>query len=63
MSLPDWELWACAHKVLHQHGDGVEDFITERIAAMAIKNDLNGIATWQNIARKVMALQDRSRVQ
>lgn len=64
MSCPsEWELWACAHHVLREHGDGVEGFITERIAAMARAQDLDGIATWQSIARKVMALQDRSSVQ
>lgn len=60
MALSERELWACAHAVLRRHGDGVEDFIAERIAAMAIANDLEGIATWQSIGRKVMALQDRS---
>jgi len=44
--LEEWELWACAHKVIEQHGDDVEDFVIERIAAMAQAQDLDGIATW-----------------
>lgn len=55
----DRELWACANKVIRQHGDSAGKFVAERIAALAADRDLEGIATWQSIGHKVLALESR----
>lgn len=51
------ELWACAAEVMRQHGDGVELFVAERIGALALEGDAEGIRTWKAIARRVVALK------
>ena len=56
MGLTERELWACANEVLRRHGDDAGMFVAERIAALAVQGDLEGIATWQSIGRKVLAL-------
>lgn len=57
--ISDRELWACANEVIRQHGEGAGMFVAERIAALAQAGDLEGIATWQSIGLKVLALESR----
>lgn len=55
--MADWELWACANEVLRQHGDGAPVFVAERIGALALSGDMEGVRTWRAIARRVDQLQ------
>jgi hypothetical protein len=57
--LPDWELWACAHEMLRQHGDKTSFHVAERIGAMAVAGDMAGFATWKAIAARVDQITSR----
>lgn len=59
MTISSRELWACALEVQRQHGDDAGTFVAERIAALAKDGDLEGIAAWQNIGLKIMALSSQ----
>jgi hypothetical protein len=48
----DRELWACANEVIRQHGAAAPEFIAERIGAMVLANDLEGMRVWNEIARR-----------
>lgn len=50
--LPDERL-AEALAVLKVHGADAERFVAERIGALAVLNDLDGIERWQAIAEKL----------
>ena len=60
--ITDRELWACALQVMRQHGDQAPVFIAERIGALALKGDEQGIATWQGIAARLDALNSQQAV-
>jgi len=47
----DRELWACALRLIEDHGDAAERQVAERIGACAVAGDDVGIATWKAIAR------------
>ena len=49
----DRELWACALQVERQHGKDAPRFVAERIGALAVAGDQEGIATWKAIARRL----------
>jgi hypothetical protein len=54
--MTDWELWACAHQVLSTHGERAPAFIAERIGAMVLANNLDGMRVWKEIARRAADL-------
>lgn len=54
--LTEWELWAVAATVIRQHGDGVESFVAERIGALALAGDQDGVAAWRQVAQRVARL-------
>jgi hypothetical protein len=54
--LTDWELWACANQVLLTHGEASPRHVAEQIGALAVVGDAQGIATWQEIARRLSEL-------
>ncbi|KTE15581.1 DUF6961 family protein [Sphingopyxis sp. H115] len=43
-------LWACALAVEKQHGAGAPRFVAERIGALALAGDREGVERWQAIA-------------
>lgn len=51
--LSDRELWACANQVLESHGEKAPVFVAERIGALALAGDSDGIATWKAIASRL----------
>ena len=57
MPLSSWELWACANEVLKTLGDKAPLHVAERLGALALKGDEEGIRTWQEIARRIEALK------
>ena len=56
MQIEDKELWACALHVEHPHDDDGPKFIAERIGALALAGDIEGVATWRAIAFKLDAV-------
>lgn len=58
MAISDRELWACAQQVLNHHGPDANDFIAERMAALAADGDGAGTRTWLAIAERVDQLRD-----
>ena len=58
--LSDHELWACANHVLESHGDHAPLFVAERIGALALTGDSDGIATWKAIASRLDQLMTRT---
>jgi len=54
--LSEWELWACANQVLTAHGEKATLHVAEQLGALALKGDAEGIATWQEIARRIEQL-------
>jgi hypothetical protein len=57
--IDDRQLWSCASQVLRQHGDGVDLFIAERVAALAAVGDQAGVQAWVAIAERVDLLRDQ----
>ena len=54
--IPDWELWACASKLLADHGDHAKFHAAERFDAMVAADDRPGALTWINIGLCLVAL-------
>lgn len=55
----EWEIWAVAHQVLKQHGAGANMFVCERIGALALAADLDGVSFWKQVASRIMALSNQ----
>ncbi len=62
MKIDDKELWACALHVERQHGDDAPRFVAERIGALVLAGDTEGVATWKAIAVKLEATLPRGSV-
>lgn len=56
MMTAEKELWACALAVEKEHGEQAAVWIAERIGALAIEGDIEGIARWKAIAEKLSLL-------
>ena len=54
--LTEWELWAVADSTLKRRGARAPVFVAERIGALAAAGDADGVAAWQAIARRIVAL-------
>ncbi len=55
--LTQWEIWACAAEVQRQHGEAAPVFVAERIGALVLEGDVEGIATWKAIAARLHQLR------
>lgn len=53
---PERHIWACAARVENIHGADAPIFVAERIGALALAGDLDGVAMWKAIAARVEAL-------
>ncbi|WP_066600115.1 DUF6961 family protein [Sphingobium cupriresistens] len=56
--LTDWELWACAQRVIKEHGADAPEHVATMIARMVAAANEGGIVTWQAIAERVDQLMD-----
>jgi len=56
----DRELWACALQVERQHGKDAPRFVAERIGALAVAGDQDGVTTWKAIAQRLDQLRRRT---
>ena len=50
---PDQERWAEALAVECQHGEDAPQFIAERIGALALAGDMEGVERWREIASRL----------
>ena len=57
--LSEWELWACANRVLQTHGENAPLHVAEQIGALALAGDAEGIRTWQAIAKRIAGLSGK----
>ena len=57
MSIPEWELWACANEAIRQHGEDAGGFAGRRVDELLLTGDIEGAATWQAIMRRIEQLQ------
>ena len=54
--LSEWELWACANRVLQTHGENAALHAAEQIGALVLKGEAEGVRTWQAIAACIAQL-------
>ncbi|WP_188064796.1 DUF6961 family protein [Sphingobium sp. KCTC 72723] len=54
----DWELWACAQKLIKQHQAKAPLQVAIRIAELATDGDADGVRTWQAVGERVDQLMD-----
>jgi len=54
--LTEWELWACANQVLQTQGENSPLYVAEQIGALVLDGDAQGVATWQEIAKRLHEL-------
>ena len=47
--LSEWELWACANRVLQSHGEHAATHAAEQIEALARADDADGVRAWRAI--------------
>ncbi|MGQ0587911.1 MAG: DUF6961 family protein [Sphingosinicella sp.] len=50
-------LWACALEIERQHGERAPVHVAERIGALALAEDWDGVERWKAIARCLDALR------
>ena len=53
----EWEILGAAHAVLKRHGAGARLFVAERIDALDLVGDADGIAFWRKVAGRIVALE------
>jgi len=54
---PKRHIWACALAVEKQHGEGARLFVAERIGALALAGDADGVEMWKAIASRLDTLR------
>lgn len=57
--LSDWELWACANRVLQSHGKNASLHAAEQIEALTRAGDADGARAWRAIARRIAQLSGK----
>ncbi|OYX39949.1 MULTISPECIES: hypothetical protein [unclassified Sphingomonas] len=60
--MTDWELWACAVQVEQTHGEHAPLFVAERIGALALAGDLDGVETWKGIAARLDGMKNNQTI-
>lgn len=57
MTLTDWELWAIAQKMVEM-GPAGDRHVVERIAALTLADDAEGVDAWMAISARIGQLRD-----
>ncbi|QGP77780.1 DUF6961 family protein [Sphingobium sp. CAP-1] len=52
----DQELWGVAGMMLNRHGPDAPVKVAERLGALAMAGEAEGVAMWQEVARRLQAL-------
>ena len=56
----DQELWGMALWVEKHHGDRSRDFINAKIEELNLANEPDGVKLWQEVARRLEQLGERT---
>ena len=56
--LSEWELWACANRVLQSHGKDASLHVAKQIKALTQAGDADGARAWRAIARRIAQLSE-----
>ena len=59
MPIDDRELWACALAVERRYGDAAPTHVAERIGALVLAEDPDGVAVWKAIAARLDQLRQQ----
>lgn len=51
--IAEWELWACANHLIRKHGETAALEATMRADELLAEGDLEGMRTFQAIARRI----------
>ena len=54
--IAEWELWACAHALIRQHGNEAPAIAMRRAAELEREGAHRGAVTWRLIAHRVNEL-------
>lgn len=57
--LSEWELWACANRVLQSHGENASLHAAEQIKALTQAGDADCVRAWRAIARRIAQLSEK----
>lgn len=57
MSISSWEIWACASKIMHLHGDNAVLQAAMNADLLLKKGDLDGHQAWLAIMRRIKELE------
>jgi hypothetical protein len=56
--ITEWELWACAHHYIREHGEDAPIIAAMRADELLAAGDLDGFRTFQSIVRRIGQLLD-----
>jgi hypothetical protein len=56
--ITEWELWACAHHYIREHGEDAPIIAAMRADELLADGDLDGFRTFQSIVRRISQLLD-----
>lgn len=54
--ITEWELWACAHHYIREHGEDAPIIAAMRADELLAEGDLAGSRTFQSIVRRINQL-------
>lgn len=57
MAISDWELWACAQEMIHQHGADAAVRAAMKADALLFDGEREGAAAWQRIVHRINRLE------
>lgn len=60
MSITDWEIWACADKMIHLHGCDATIRAAMNADLLLRKGDLDGYGAWMSILHRIKELEQSS---
>lgn len=55
--IEDREIWACAHQVIGQYGEGAAFHAAQRADELLAANDMEGCQIWLRILRRIEDLE------
>jgi hypothetical protein len=55
--ITEWELWACAHHYILEHGEDAPIIAAMQADELLADGDLDGFRTFQSILRRIGQLQ------
>ena len=55
--ISEWEIWACAHELIRQHGEDAAIQAAMKADDLLARGALDGAATWRLIVHRINALE------